>query len=248
MRWLSFVIAAGAVIPAAYVIFNGPGGWIPAGAAAVAAWAAWILTGVPGRAGQWFGAVGVWCVTAAAVWAPIEGSVWVPWWDRTVDAWLVVVAGSVWVALAAVAHLPPSDERGDVEDEPEPQPQPRPRAVDRTPEPGPFVSVPPRVERVKAPTLVRLGDEPADAGAPFDPSADLAGRVAAAWDGTKSVMHLDELAERMDRDKTLLTLDLEEAGVPVDPRAGKKVQGRSVTKAGVRREAFDEWRQSLTTS
>ena len=74
------------------------------------------------------------------------------------------------------------------------------------------------------------------------------GRVAAAWDGTKSVMHLDELAERMDRDKTLLTLDLEEAGVPVDPRAGKKVQGRSVTKAGVRREAFDEWRQSLTTS
>ena len=246
MRWLSFVLAAGAVIPAAYVIFNGPGGWIPAGAAAVAAWAAWILTGVPGRAGQWFGAVGVWCVAAAAVWAPLEGSVWVPWWDRTVDAWLVVVAGSVWVALAAVTHLPPSGERGDVEDEPEPQP--RPRAVDRTPEPEPFVSVPPRVERVKAPTLVRLGDEPADAGALFDPSADLAGRVAAAWDGTKSVMHLDELAERMDRDKTLLTLDLEEAGVPVDPRAGKKVQGRSVTKAGVRREAFDEWRQSLTTS
>ena len=248
MRWLSFVLAAGAVIPAAYVIFNGPGGWIPAGAAAVAAWAAWILTGVPGRAGQWFGAVGVWCVAAAAVWAPLEGSVWVPWWDRTVDAWLVVVAGSVWVALAAVTHLPPPVERGDVEDEPEPQPQPRPRAVDRTPEPGPFVSVPPRVERVKAPTLVRLGDEPADAGALFDPSADLAGRVAAAWDGTKSVMHLDELAERMDRDKTLLTLDLEEAGVPVDPRAGKKVQGRSVTKAGVRREAFDEWRHSLTTS
>ena len=246
MRWLSFVLAAGAVIPAAYVIFNGPGGWIPAGAAAVAAWAAWILTGVPGRAGQWFGAVGVWCVAAAAVWAPLEGSVWVPWWDRTVDAWLVVVAGSVWVALAAITHLPPPDERGDVEDEPEPQP--RPRAVDRTPEPGPFVSVPPRVERVKAPTLVRLGDEPADAGALFDPSADLAGRVAAAWDGTKSVMHLDELAERMDRDKTLLTLDLEEAGVPVDPRAGKKVQGRSVTKAGVRREAFDEWRHSLTTS
>ena len=246
MRWLSFVLAAGAVIPAAYVIFNGPGGWIPAGAAAVAAWAAWILTGVPGRAGQWFGAVGVWCVAAAAVWAPLEGSVWVPWWDRTVDAWLVVVAGSVWVALAAVTHLPPPVERGDVEDEPEPQP--RPRAVDRTPEPGPFVSVPPRVERVKAPTLVRLGDEPADAGALFDPSADLAGRVAAAWDGTKSVMHLDELAERMDRDKTLLTLDLEEAGVPVDPRAGKKVQGRSVTKAGVRREAFDEWRHSLTTS
>lgn len=246
MRWLSFVLAAGAVIPAAYVIFNGPGGWIPAGAAAVAAWAAWILTGVPGRAGQWFGAVGVWCVAAAAVWAPLEGSVWVPWWDRTVDAWLVVVAGSVWVALAAVTHLPPPVERGDVEDEPEPQP--RPRAVDRTPEPEPFVSVPPRVERVKAPTLVRLGDEPADAGALFDPSADLAGRVAAAWDGTKSVMHLDELAERMDRDKTLLTLDFEEAGVPVDPRAGKKVQGRSVTKAGVRREAFDEWRQSLTTS
>ena len=53
MRWLSFVLAAGAVTPAAYVIFNGPGGWIPAGAAAVAAWAAWVLTGVPGRSGQW---------------------------------------------------------------------------------------------------------------------------------------------------------------------------------------------------
>ena len=59
---------------------------------------------------------------------------------------------------------------------------------------------------------------------------------------------LDERAERMDRDKTLLTLDLEEAGVPVEQRVGKKVAGRSVTKAGVRREAFAEWRQSLTTS
>ena len=110
------------------------------------------------------------------------------------------------------------------------------------------MSVPPRVERVKAPTLVRLGDEPADAGAPFDPSADLAGRVAAAWDGTKSVMHLDELAERMDRDKTLLRYDLDEAGVPVDPRAGKKVNGVKSVKAGVRWEAFEEWRKALTTS
>ena len=98
-----------------------------------------------------------------------------------------------------------------------------------------------------APVVGVFTDDEDEAGL-TDPATDLAGRILAAWDGTKSVMHLDELAERMDRDKTLLTLDLEEAGVPVDPRAGKKFQGRSVTKAGVRREAFDEWRQSLTTS
>ena len=246
MRWLSLLLTAGSAVPIGYAILDAPSGWVAAGAATVTAWAAWLLTGLTGRPGQWAAGVAIWCLAAGVVWAPVEGTAVFPWWDQNVNVWFVVLAGSVWAALAVTVWLVPAP--NDEDDEPKPEPRKR-RAVDRTPAPEPFVSAPPRVERIKAPVLVRLdSDEPADTSTRFDPAGDLAARVLAAWDGTKSVMHLDELAERMDRDKTLLTLDLEEAGVPVDPRVGKKVAGRSVTKAGVRREAFDEWRQSLTTS
>ena len=210
-----------------------------------------------------------WSLTGAAccvLWVALPIAWWAPAWvPSAVAVWVYYAACLLWlVPFAWTVQW----RRDPVEDDEPDEPGPRPVVVrgpgdgidigggsdsfdypdedhyPRTPPPG---WVPRSMVTGSAPVVGVFTDDEDEAGL-TDPATDLAGRILAAWDGTKSVMHLDELAERMDRDKTLLALDLEEAGVPVDPRVGKKVAGRSVTKAGVRREAFDEWRQSLTTS
>ena len=211
-----------------------------------------------------------WSLTGAAccvLWVALPIAWWAPAWvPSAVAVWVYYAACLLWLVPFAWTVQWRRDPVEDGEpDEPGPRPvvvrgpgdgidigggsdsfdYPDEDHIARTPPPG---WTPRSMVTGGAPVVgVVLADDPPEAEV-TEPFADLAGRVAAAWDGTKSVMHLDELAERMDRDKTLLRYDLDEAGVPVDPRAGKKVNGVKSVKAGVRWEAFEEWRKALTTS
>lgn len=77
---------------------------------------------------------------------------------------------------------------------------------------------------------------------------DVVGRVVAAWDGAAAVMHMDELADRMGVDQTVLADLLERAGAPVDRKARKKRGGVSTPKMGMRREDVERWRNGFSTS
>ena len=225
-----------------------PAVWQTVAVLAFVWWVAW-LTGHTARpALARFATVTALASAAAVLWVAarilLAG---VPWW--ALPAALAVPAVLWWHAIAVHTPHPSHDE--DEEPEPGPEPGRRPYViVDRTPHPEPPVVTQPRVARLtSAPTLVDFDTDDHDyTGTPNDPALDLAARVADAWDGEATVMHLDELAARMGVEKDLLRLDLDEAGIPVDAKARKKRNGVSTPKAGVRRDAFDGWREALSTS
>lgn len=241
-------------------------GWRTVGGLALGWWLSWLAAHASREGIARFAGIAAVGCAIGVMWVAVRSLMDPPWWGLPL---LLAVPAVLWWH-AIWTHLP-APERDRTEDELDVDDGPPRRAIivrdaneagvdiggidssfdypddehhPRTPPPG---WVPRSMVTGAAPVVGVFTDDEDEAGL-TDPATDLAGRILAAWDGTKSVMHLDELAERMDRDKTILTLDLEEAGVPVEQRVGKKVAGRSVTKAGVRREAFDEWRQSLTTS